>query len=49
MAFLNAATSSSQELACFTDIKVGKQMVKFKLDTDAEKWQLFPTLLINNC
>ena len=37
MAFLNAATSSSQELACFTDIKVGKQMVKFKLDTDAEK------------
>jgi len=36
-AFLSVATSSSQELACFTDIKVGEQMVKFKLNTDAEK------------
>jgi len=39
MAFLNTATStsSSEEVVCFTDIKVGKQMVKFKLNTDAEK------------
>ena len=35
-AFLDAATSSSQEAAWFTDIKVGEQMVKFKLDTGAE-------------
>jgi len=37
MAFLNTATSPSQQVAWFTDIKVGKQMVKFKVDTDAEK------------
>ena len=37
MAFLNTATSSSQQVAWFTDIKVGEQMVKFKLDADAEK------------
>ena len=35
-AFLDAATSTSQEAAWFTDIKVGEQMVKFKLDTGAE-------------
>ena len=35
-AFLDVATSTSQEVAWFTDIKVGEQMVTFKLDTGEE-------------
>ena len=35
-AFLDVATSTSQEAAWFTDIKVGEQMVTFKLDTGEE-------------
>ena len=51
MAFLDVATSSSQEVAWFTDITVGEQMVTFKLDTGAEVTaiSLFRTPLISNC